>query len=946
MDIGNINNSNNNNYDIYNNNNNNNNCINNYNGMCCCSFDERHLPCSNCPDDNNFIVNNDSNNNINNNNNNNTNLYLINNKLQADCYPNEIRLKLSSPGYEIIKQQQQQQFCQQNYPQQLLPQPQQQLLLPQQPQQQQYHENDCVTCYMHSHQSITSPSSLIPQNFSRKVSDNKEKSKILSTFIDPTGTTRNEYWTENERSETVDSAPIGLWCSYKEEKTGKFIGLSLSSSPTSSVDSYLRRHHSNPNRVDNCDLCSPGTSSNPNSDKYWNRPNKDRERINKPKANKLRIDMKYLIKARRNNGKITNRDSDFESLDSFLNRKSNYSVESSDNLINNNTLTADKLSSKSLKFGIKPKKNKNIHLNNIDKPNIRPNSKNRIPKIGSGFPTFDLFTVTTTDVSGVTTPDSHTITKKTVTTASHTHTNTKNINTNTTLNNFNSRNSTDNCVSIESVIKLYILVGIFLTSFCLVPSYIVFSSIHQYNNAGPWAIYHQANTNTTSKYSILRHPSSFSQSQKSCLDLGSHLVHVNSLREQLFLEELIIDYLANEAIIFTSTSPKTDMTSSSSSSNNNNDNNNFNGNYENHNNQWTWGFWLGAQKVKDASEFSDCVGESIDNKVISRIKTNEKISKHLEDDEYEEGDDDEDGGGGGNTDVRRLQMEKLEDLIVQTTKKPPLNQRQNLVTFTKISKYQAKKVGMGASYDKKMTGGSEGSSQEVQTKSVTYHHYAEEPPTTRSWYQRQIWKLVKYSTPPAIFDYELNDTFYDDRLSEPLSRLSRKPRNEVIWEEPVFKTGNCYLAALLSGSLANFSPSCTKGGFYTSKQCFMERCWCVTHFGQPIKKIYKNGQKVGWAMLHWTPGPENNMDESFFSYGYKAVKIDCDEILEEYRQEYLAKINKESEMFGDFFYSVLIYKKSTRPQQGWAIYDPQAFFAKEKVVSQKLWSKKELQICC
>ena len=107
---------------------------------------------------------------------------------------------------------------------------------------------------------------------------------------------------------------------------------------------------------------------------------------------------------------------------------------------------------------------------------------------------------------------------------------------------------------------------------------------------------------------------------------------------------------------------------------------------------------------------------------------------------------------------------------------------------------------------------------------------------------------------------------------------------EVPWEEPNFKSPNCRLVLMFSGSISNFSPSCSPDGLYTPKQCFLERCWCADAHGHPIRK----GEE--WEVLAWSVGDHAPLNQAFFIYGARAVKMDCESLLEEYTKEYLNKL--------------------------------------------------------
>jgi len=53
-----------------------------------------------------------------------------------------------------------------------------------------------------------------------------------------------------------------------------------------------------------------------------------------------------------------------------------------------------------------------------------------------------------------------------------------------------------------------------------------------------WAVFSKGSANG-SRYTIVDTPMTFYAGQERCQRLGGHLVHVNSLREQLFLEDFL-----------------------------------------------------------------------------------------------------------------------------------------------------------------------------------------------------------------------------------------------------------------------------------------------------------------------------------------------------------------------------------------------------------------------
>lgn len=60
-----------------------------------------------------------------------------------------------------------------------------------------------------------------------------------------------------------------------------------------------------------------------------------------------------------------------------------------------------------------------------------------------------------------------------------------------------------------------------------------------------------------------------------------------------------------------------------------------------------------------------------------------------------------------------------------------------------------------------------------------------------------------------------------------------------------------------------------------------------------MKKIYDENGEVSWKFLKWTDGVDSGIDDSYFTYGYKAIKLDCESLFAEYKLYYLANLEKK-----------------------------------------------------
>ena len=67
----------------------------------------------------------------------------------------------------------------------------------------------------------------------------------------------------------------------------------------------------------------------------------------------------------------------------------------------------------------------------------------------------------------------------------------------------------------------------------------------------------------------------------------------------------------------------------------------------------------------------------------------------------------------------------------------------------------------------------------------------------------------------------------------------------------------------------------------------------MNQIGQPMKKIYDEDGEMTWKFLEWSDGVDSGIDDSYFTYGYKAIKLDCESLLAEYKLYYLSNLRKK-----------------------------------------------------
>lgn len=96
------------------------------------------------------------------------------------------------------------------------------------------------------------------------------------------------------------------------------------------------------------------------------------------------------------------------------------------------------------------------------------------------------------------------------------------------------------------------------------------------------------------------------------------------------------------------------------------------------------------------------------------------------------------------------------------------------------------------------------------------------------------------------------------------NQLVNFPSEILSWIEPDVMP-NCWVQAMLVGRFP-YAPSCETDGSYSLKQCFRQRCWCVSPAGLPLKteKLDK-GQRFYFKM------EAINLNCSF--YFYQSIKI-------------------------------------------------------------------------